>query len=261
MADQHGILFQFLRHRFSGHGYPRAANTPAMGSKFRRFFWLLCALGATGFAVYQVYINFELYLQYPTTTSVVLDQPDTIPFPAVTICPLSPVKRRIFRTAEGQSVHLSVLEDIETSFWAAIQALNNISQEQEVIDPPVVFGQGLEVLYNTMVDLGHSEYDFDLVIPRMAAVVKIHEMLDQNPEFDPTNRTQLQAIGIDPDVMSPASANDYLRPLLTSTILDVAQMLNATGADFGNDMVFQAQDVFDACTFEGKRASFTESEG
>lgn len=68
-------------------------------SLYVRILWLILLLASTGLILYFMYRSFSKYFQYPIATVMRIQYPDTMVFPAVTLCPMTKfTKNKIFMT-------------------------------------------------------------------------------------------------------------------------------------------------------------------
>ncbi|CAG0901891.1 unnamed protein product, partial [Darwinula stevensoni] len=86
------VTLRFLD-RFSGNGLGRSAYRDS--SPFRRLFWLLIFLVATGHMVYLIVDAIKTYDSGPKATMIELNTDKELDFPAVTICAYSPLWKNL----------------------------------------------------------------------------------------------------------------------------------------------------------------------
>ncbi|CAG0899356.1 unnamed protein product [Darwinula stevensoni] len=82
------VTVRFLE-RFSGHALGRTVYRES--SPFRKLIWFVIFLIATGYMTYQIVDTIKIYMSGPKTTTIEVETERTLSFPAVTICPYSPL--------------------------------------------------------------------------------------------------------------------------------------------------------------------------
>ncbi|KAJ8298909.1 hypothetical protein KUTeg_022969 [Tegillarca granosa] len=61
--------------------------------KLRRIIWLIAVIGMGSFMAYSLWTLFAAYVKYPTMSNINFEFVDELPYPAVTICNVSPYKK------------------------------------------------------------------------------------------------------------------------------------------------------------------------
>ncbi|CAG0902864.1 unnamed protein product, partial [Cyprideis torosa] len=94
-------------------GFPRGSPTVPNGSVVRRAFWVLLTLGLLLFSIWQIWIAVIKFYEVPRTTNIKIEKKRSLPFPAITICPLTPFK--IVQPSEGGTDPLRMIPLLDSA--------------------------------------------------------------------------------------------------------------------------------------------------
>ncbi|CAG0901581.1 unnamed protein product, partial [Cyprideis torosa] len=113
-------------------GFPRGSPTVPNGSVVRRAFWVLLTFGLILFSIWQIWTAVIKFYEVPRTTNIKIEKKRSLPFPAITICPLTPFK--IVQSSEGGTDPLRMIPLLNS-------ALDELIGNPENCRDPVLFIQ------------------------------------------------------------------------------------------------------------------------
>ena len=259
------VVRTFLGHRFSGHGYNRINDDQHMGGTFRRVIWLIVSVGMTSVLVQQLYLSFTNFLSEPTSTSIEIQQPPKNDFPAVTICPMSPMKptklEDLLQTNPEVANYPALQVDIlQKSMESIHQIVENyyqrLNESTEGLNDNVSYS-----LYSDIVGVPYENFlaaeipyyyqqSYEALKEFMDGFITFSNLGGQEVNingvpvrFDPLNETHRNILGF-PDAYLFPDENDVLTMLLSYSSHYFQQSLNTKGANF--DLL----DIMENCVFK-----------